>query len=224
MKIAGYWMSPGAKRMKNNIRVLLFLSYATSAPIMACMAFIALALLDSAGFVHALASIVFSSVLPVANIIFFAKRERVDYNIPERSTRLKPFVFAIACYVLGFLALLLLKAPVLMTCMMVAYVINTSAMFLITLFWKISIHTAGVTGPITYLVYALGWQWSFLYLLVIPVGVVKLLMKQHSVSQLVAGAILSAVLSWMQIIFILPALIQYDRVGMLTRSDPISLL
>jgi len=190
--------------MKNNARVLLFLSYATGAPIIACVAFIVLTLLDSASFVHAFSSIVFSSVFPVASIIFFAKREGIDYNIPERDVRFRPFVFAIASYVLGFLTLLLLKAPVLMTCLMFAYAINTSVMTLITLFWKISIHTAGVTGPLTFFVYALGWQWSFLYLLVIPVGGVKLLMKQHSVSQLVAGAIMSAALSWLQIIFILP--------------------
>jgi len=202
-----YGMSTEGKHMNEDYtRMLLLLSYATSAPIVACMAFISLALIYSASFVHVFASIAFSSLLPTASIIYFARREAVDYNIPERGARLKPFIFAIAFYVLGSLVLLSLKAPALMICIMVAYAINTIAMFLITLFWKISIHTAGVTGPITYLVYALGWQWSFLFLLVIPVGGIKLLMKQHSVSQLFAGAILSAVLSWMQIIFILPSI------------------
>lgn len=140
---------------------------------------------------------------------FFAKRERIDYNIPERNVRYKPFVFAIASYVFGFLALLSLKAPALMICMMVAYAINTGVMSLITLFWKISIHAAGVTGPMTFLVYALGWQWSFLYLLMIPVGGIKLLMREHTISQLAAGAVISAALSWLQIIFILPVLNTY---------------
>jgi len=91
--------------------------------------------------------------------------------------------------------------------MMVAYAFNTSVMSLITLFLKISIHTAGVTGPMTFLVYVLGWRWGFLYLLVIPVGGIKLLMREHSISQLAAGAIISAALSWFQIFFILSALI-----------------
>jgi len=190
----------------NNARILLLLSYASSAPIMAGMAFIVLTELESASFVHALASLLFATVFPVAIIVFFAKRERIDYNIPDRNIRYKPFVFAIASYVLGFLALLSLKAPSIMICMMVAYVFNTSVLFLITLFWKISIHAAGVTGPITFLVYALGWRWNFLYLLVIPVGGMKLLMREHSVSQLVAGSVLSAVLSWLQIYFILPVI------------------
>jgi len=188
---------------------LLLLSYASSAPILASMAFIVLAKLESANFVHSVASIAFATVFPIVIVVFFAKRERIDYNIPERNVRYKPFVFAIASYVFGFLALLSLKAPALMICMMVAYAINTGVMSLITLFWKISIHAAGVTGPMTFLVYALGWQWSFLYLLMIPVGGIKLLMREHTISQLAAGAVISAALSWLQIIFILPVLNTY---------------
>jgi len=186
---------------------LLLLSYASSASIIASMAFIVLAKLESASFLHSLTSIAFATVFPIAIVVFFAKRERIDYNIPDRDIRYKPFVFAIASYVLGFLALLSLKAPALMVCMMVAYAFNTSVMSLITLFLKISIHTAGVTGPMTFLVYVLGWRWGFLYLLVIPVGGIKLLMREHSISQLAAGAIISAALSWFQIFFILSALI-----------------
>lgn len=79
----------------------------------------------------------------------------LDYNIPERSARPRPFVFSIASYLVGFLLLMLTGALLLMSGLMLAYSINTSVMFLVTLFWKISVHAAGVTGPLTFLVFRL---------------------------------------------------------------------
>jgi membrane-associated phospholipid phosphatase len=175
-----------------------------SAPIIAAPIFVALALLDGATIFSTILSIVFASVVPIIGITIFARLEGLDYNISEREARARPFEVAILSYLAGFSALVTLRTPVLVSGLMLAYLINTTAMFLITLAWKISVHAAGVTGPLTFLVFKLGPAWGILYLLVIPVGLIRLRLGQHTWGQVVAGAVLSAALTWAEIIFLVP--------------------
>jgi membrane-associated phospholipid phosphatase len=137
-------------------------------------------------------------------IVVFARSEGLDYDIPERRARARPFEVAILSYLIGFLILVTLKTSIFVSGLMLAYLINTSAMFLITLVWKISVHAAGVTGPLSFLVFRLGPVWGFLYLLVIPVGLIRLRLGQHTVLQVLTGAVLSAALTWVEIIFLIP--------------------
>ena len=70
----------------------------------------------------------------------------MDYHIPEKGASARPFVFAVASYLVGFVLHVLSGAPLLTIGLMLAYSINASVMFMVTLFWKISVHAAGVTG------------------------------------------------------------------------------
>jgi membrane-associated phospholipid phosphatase len=149
-------------------------------------------------------SVVFATIVPIFGIATFAKSEGLDYDIPERHARAMPFEIAILSYLAGFSTLVTLRSPVLVTGLMLAYLINTTAMFLVTLAWKISVHAAGVTGPLTFLVFRLGPAWGLLYLLVIPVGLIRLWLGQHTWTQVLAGAVLSAALTWAEIIFLVP--------------------
>ena len=190
--------------MKTRPNLLRYLSHLVSAPVIAAPIFVSLAALENARAVYTVVAVVFASVVPIIGILYFAKLEDVDYDIPERSARARPFVFAIASYLVGFLLLVLTGAPLLMSGLMLAYSINTSVMFLVTLFWKISVHAAGVTGPLTFLVFRLGLLWSLLYLLVLPVGLLRLRLGQHTFFQLLAGAVLSSALTWTEIVFLVP--------------------
>lgn len=161
-------------------------------------------MLTGATAVSAILSVIFATIVPIIGIVRFAKAKALDYDIPDRSRRGRPFILAIASYLVGFVLLVTIRAPVLLSGLMMAYSLNTSIMFLTTLSWKISIHTAGITGPITFLVFSLGLQWSLLYLIVVPVGLLRIILKQHSLLQVMAGAILSAALSWAQILILVP--------------------
>ncbi len=196
--------------MTNSRPLLRYLSHLVSAPIIATPVFVSLSILEHAQAVHVLVAVVFASMVPLLGIVYFARSEGLDYDVSERRARGRPFVFAIASYVIGFLLLALSRAPTLVSGLMLAYSINTSAMFLVTLFWKISVHAAGVTGPLTFLVFKLGLPWSFLYLLVVPVGLLRLRLRQHTLLQVLAGAVLSAALTWAEIILLVP-LIPFAR-------------
>ena len=183
---------------------LRYLSHSLSAPIIATPVFVALVLLESATILSAILSVFFATIVPVIGITGFARSEGLDYDIPEKRARARPFEIAILSYLAGFTTLVTIGAPVMLGGLMLAYLINTCAMFLITLVWKISVHAAGVTGPLSFLVFKLGLLWGFLYLLVIPVGLIRIRLRQHTLLQVLAGAVLSAALTWAQIIFLVP--------------------
>ena len=126
---------------------LRYLSHSLSAPIIATPVFVALVLLESATILSAILSVFFATIVPVIGITGFARSEGLDYDIPEKRARARPFEIAILSYLAGFTTLVTIGAPVMLSGLMLAYLINTCAMFLITLVWKISVHAAGVTGP-----------------------------------------------------------------------------
>jgi len=175
-----------------------------SAPVIATPVFVVLALLEAAWALYVILSIVFATIVPIIGIARSARLEGLDYDIPERSARATPFMIAITSYLVGFLFLMISKAPVLLSGLMLAYCINTTVMFVITLSWKISVHAAGVTGPLGFLVFKLGLEWGFLYLLVIPVGMLRIRLGQHTLLQVSVGAVVSGALTWVQIFFLVP--------------------
>jgi membrane-associated phospholipid phosphatase len=183
---------------------LRYLSHLLSAPIIATPVFVVLALIESGSILSTILSLVFATVVPIVGIVGLARIEGLDYDIPERTARARPFIVAILSYLTGFIALVMIKAPVLVSGLMLAYFINTSAMFLITFYWKISVHAAGVTGPFSFLVFRLGPAWGLIYLLMIPVGLIRLKLGEHTVLQVLAGAVLSAALTWVEIIILIP--------------------
>ena len=183
---------------------LRYLSHSLSAPIIATPVFVALVLLESATILSAILSVFFATIVPVIGITGFARSEGLDYDIPEKRARARPFEIAILSYLAGFTTLVTIGAPVMLSGLMLAYLINTCAIFLITLVWKKSVHAAGVTGPLSFLVFKLGLLWGFLYLLVIPVGLIRIRLRQHTLLQVLAGAVLIALLTWAQIVFLVP--------------------
>jgi len=183
---------------------LRYLSYSLSAPVIATPVFVFLALLEAAGVLDVILSIVFVTIVPRIGIVRSARSSRLDYDIPERSARARPFMIAIASYLVGFLFLMIINAPVLLSGLMLAYSINTTVMFVISPSWKISVLAAVVTGPLPFLVFKLGPAWSLLYLLVVPVALVRIRLQQHTVFQILAGAVLSAARTWAEIFFLVP--------------------
>jgi len=59
----------------------------------------------------------------------------------------------------------------------------------------------GVTGPITALVFQLGANMIPFFLLMLPVAWARIELKAHNVKQVIAGAVLSTILTWFQMVF-----------------------
>ncbi|RLE72513.1 MAG: hypothetical protein DRZ80_07160 [Thermoprotei archaeon] len=65
-----------------------------------------------------------------------------------------------------------------------------------TLATKTSVHMAGIAGPVTFFVIIYGINYSTLYLLLLPVAWARYEKRAHNLSQLVLGAIIAIITTW----------------------------
>ena len=144
--------------------------------------------------------IIFGTLIPLVMMYQLTKRGLIsDFNVSERQERVRPFVGAAASYLAGSVALLLLRAPTIIIALMLCYACNTVIMLLITLRWKISIHASGIAGPTTALVYSIGPWAAVFFILLIPVGWARVQLKAHTPWEVFAGAIVTAIATWLQL-------------------------
>ena len=136
-----------------------------------------------------LISIVFASILPMAIILFWAKKTGDDNDISTRQNRYIPMIIGTASYFIGFLISLYLKVNPFLTFLMLCYAVNTFIMMLITTQWKISIHTTGLSGPVCALIILLG-PIGALFGLIYPVLIwSRVTLKKHTMAQAIAGGV-----------------------------------
>ena len=129
--------------------------------------------------------------VPVAYVMWLVKSGRVsDFHLPNRRDRTGPFLVSIAA-ALGAAALLYkFGAPAIFLAPVVMALVQTGALFLITLAWQISIHTATTTALVTFAVLALGSGASVLAFLVPLVMWARIYLGRHTPAQAVAGCLL----------------------------------
>jgi len=135
-------------------------------------------------------SLFFVTVVPTAVTYYFSiKLGRRDGDIPDRTLRFKPMMLGVVSYLIGTLCLYLMDAPKVMTVLMLCYAVVTFVMTIITLYWKISIHSVGVVGPSMALAVTF-WPWGLLYILLLPpIAWSRYVLKRHTLAQLIAGAL-----------------------------------
>ena len=142
----------------------------------------------------------FGTFVPLTIIYLLSKRGLVsDFFVSEKSERAKPFAGAVLSYLMGSLALWLLRAPPIVTALMLCYAVNTLVMMVISRRWKISVHASGIAGPTTVLIESLGAWASIFFALLIPVGWARLTLKAHTPTQILAGALVTVAATWLQL-------------------------
>ena len=180
------------------------ISAALNAPLIAILTFIPLILSQQPPNAPTLllVAIIFGALLPLSSTYYLVRRGIIpDIYASVRETRTEPFLWAMASYLLGVTVLLYFNAPLAVTALMACYFGNAIIMLIITLRWKISIHTVGVSGPITALVFQLGTKMIPLFFILFPVAWARVELEAHSKRQVAAGAILSGLLTWFQMVF-----------------------
>lgn len=136
-----------------------------------------------------LISLVFASILPMAIIVYWAKRINTDKDISNRQDRFIPLIIGIVSYFIGVLVCLALNADIFMTLLLLCYAVNTGVVLLITTKWKISVHTTGLSGPVAALILLLGpvgAAFGVIYPIVIWS---RVLLKKHTMSQAICGGV-----------------------------------
>lgn len=138
---------------------------------------------------------VFAAVLPMGYIVWGSRKGKWDgHHVRERAHRLVPLAVLAASNLAGLLLTLLLAAPrpviALQVSMLVSLVVTTA----ITLAWKISIHTAVAAGAVMVLAMTYGTVWCLAVLVVAAIGWARVACRDHTPSQVLAGAVLGAAL------------------------------
>ena len=118
-----------------------------------------------------------------------------------REQRLFPLVITAFILFAGFVVLWLLNAPKLVQGLMVSYAAITLIFAVISYWWKVSIHTAGIVCPLVALTYSFGLIILPFYLLVPLVGDSRLVLKRHTLNQIIVSALLTLIVTTVQFQF-----------------------
>ncbi len=135
----------------------------------------------------------FSTVLPITDLYTRLRTGRIsDWHISTREERIVPLLFGLLYASAGTLTMLLAGAPRALSACMVTGLATGLTALLVTLGWKISLHTMGnaLLCTLVVVVFRPGWlsplPW-LLFLLVAVTGTSRVYLKQHTAWQVLAG-------------------------------------
>ena len=134
-------------------------------------------------------SLVFTSILPMAIILLWAKIINTDNDISNRQDRYVPLIVGIVSYFIGVLVSLFLNQDNFLTLLLLCYAVNTGVVLLITVRWKISVHTTGISGPIAALILLLGPAGAAIAIIYPIVIWSRVLLKKHTLAQAICGGV-----------------------------------
>ena len=130
----------------------------------------------------------FASVLPYAIIVRGVRRGRLsDRNLGLRQERIRFAAVGIASVLLGLAVLAAFDAPAAMVALLVSIVAGLVCGWLVTLWWKISVHAAIAASAATVLTLVLGPALLLTWPLVALVAWSRVQVGDHTVAQVLAG-------------------------------------
>ena len=107
----------------------------------------------------------------------------------DPNDRKTPLLVAAVSSVVGAAVLFCLHAARGVFVISVAYALNSVVIGIITQWWKISVHTAMFASIATVAVIVFGWQFWWLYLILLPLAWSRIYRKRHTVWQTIMGAL-----------------------------------
>jgi membrane-associated phospholipid phosphatase len=134
------------------------------------------------------------SVLPVlVVVVYLVRRRKLDgFFSNPRPQRTGIYLLASALGALGYGLLCYLEAPELLVATFAAGLASIVVFMGINLVWKISLHTAFLSGAAVILIIVYGAAAAGTLILLPPVAWARMALRQHSIVQVMAGAITAA--------------------------------
>jgi hypothetical protein len=127
---------------------------------------------------------------PFIAVIYLYKKKFSDLDVSKREARTPLLVIAIASYSVAALIFSVTNTRILVLLALGCYFVSLIVM-VVNLFWKVSIHCAGVTGPIFSLIFVFGLNALPLALIIGLVAWSRIKRKNHTFSQTLAGTLIS---------------------------------
>lgn len=127
---------------------------------------------------------------PFFAVLYFYKKNFSDLNVSKRETRTPLLVIAIISYSMAAIIFSVTNTKILFL-LALGYTFVSLIIMIVNLFWKVSIHCAGVTGPIFSLIFVFGLTALPLSLIIGLVGWSRIKLKNHTFSQTLVGTLIS---------------------------------
>ena len=135
-------------------------------------------------------AVLFVCVLPLAAVVLLVRLGKVtDHHVSDRRQRAPVLAMSVVSLLAGLAVLLAINAPYSVIVVVLAIVGGVVVLAVISLFWKISGHAGAIALTAVISVLILGVQWLPLLLLVPAVGWSRVVLRAHTVGQVVAGAL-----------------------------------
>ena len=133
-------------------------------------------------------------VLPIVPILYDAWRGRIDLDVSSQNTRTKYFGFAIFCYIIAF-GIYYFTSSVIMYSFAGAYIGVTTGVMVANFRTKVSVHTAGISGPGTALMIVYGIPAMIVIVVWILVVWSRITLEQHTLVQGILGMALGVAIT-----------------------------
>ncbi len=142
-------------------------------------------------FIIGLFFIVIGPILPLTTLVALGK---LTFDVRNRRDRPILYLAAVLVYSAGAVVAWFYQNHT-MAVLAIAYAAVTSAIAIVSLFWKVSAHTAGVAGPITGLIWIYGLIPVPFLLLAILVAWARWRQGLHTIIQLISGIIIAMIVT-----------------------------
>jgi membrane-associated phospholipid phosphatase len=149
-----------------------------------------------AGLGWGLLAATFCGLLPYGIVIAGVRRRRwTDRHLRARQQRPTPLLAAIVSVVAGLVALVALDAPRQLVALVVAMLTGLATTLLVTLWWKLSVHTAAAAGTVAILALTFGPALTLALPTVALVAWSRVRLGDHTPAQTLAGAALGGLVA-----------------------------
>ncbi len=150
-----------------------------------------------------LVALIFGFLLHIFLFLYFRKKGKlINLDATIKEERTVPFLIAVIFYVIGLIILISFNVNIISIAFWFCYISNTLLITLINKFWKISAHSMGAAGPASAIFYVFGYFGFIPLIISIIVGWSRIKLKCHNIYQVLAGAFLGFISTYLQIYLI----------------------
>ena len=145
--------------------------------------------------------LLFTIMLPITLIRMYCRFQGWEFkDLKDKEKQLVPFIICILSYVAGYYCLMTNHIAYSIRCIIIAAIVIQILCAIINIWWHISLHTAAIGGILGAII-AFSWVFSFnpvwwmciVILLGGLVGTSRMVLKRHTLGQVVAGFLVGIV-------------------------------
>jgi hypothetical protein len=195
-----YFLTLHNEEPSENQKIARIISAAFSPPVIAFATILVFAFFSPIGtglllpwqsFLLGVGFIVIGPILPLSIMVALG---RLTFDVKNRRDRPLLYLVAILIYCSGALIAWFYQNHI-MTVIAIAYATVTATVAIVSLFFKVSAHTAGVAGPIIGLIWVFGLFVTPFLILAILVGWARWRQNLHTIAQLASGIFIAIVVT-----------------------------